>query len=185
MTIWADVAAPRLLLRSFSVEALQAGLRGDADELRRRLGATPADEWLAEQELMALRLSDLADDPGYAPWSVRAMLRREDLAMVGHINFHTRPGHPYLQGYGDVELGYAVYPAFRRQGYAREALLAMAGWAAAQGGVRRLVLSVEPGNLPSQALAARLGFIKVAEARDEDGCEDVLAADWPLGGRRE
>ncbi|UTH74374.1 GNAT family N-acetyltransferase [Chromobacterium sp. IIBBL 290-4] len=177
-----DIVSPRLMLRHLDAAGLQACLRGDAGAAARTLGFPPDADWLRERELMAMRLQDMADDPAYAPWSVRAMLRRDDLAMVGHINFHTRPGHPYLNGYGDVELGYAVYPAFRRRGYAREALLAMAGWAAAQGGVKRLVLSIEPGNLPSQALAAQLGFSKVGQVRDEDGCEDVLTADWPLSG---
>ncbi|AOZ49694.1 hypothetical protein BKX93_06560 [Chromobacterium vaccinii] len=161
---------------------LQACLRGDSDAAAARLGSRPDAGWLAERALMAMRLDDMAEDAAYAPWSVRALLRRDDLAMVGHINFHTLPGHPYLNGYGDVELGYAVYPEFRRQGYAREALLAMAGWAAESGGVAKLMLSIEPGNLPSQALAAQLGFAKVGQVRDDDGCEDVLTADWPLPG---
>ncbi|MBP4048051.1 GNAT family N-acetyltransferase [Chromobacterium violaceum] len=177
-----DITSPRLLLRHLDADFLESCLRGDIDAAAARLGCRPAAGWMEETALMEMRLADMAAEPAYAPWSVRALLRRDDLAMVGHINFHTRPGHPYLNGYGDVELGYAVYPAFRRQGYAREALLAMAGWAAWQGGVKRLVLSIEPGNLPSQALAAQLGFAKVGQARDDDGCEDVLTADWPLPG---
>ncbi|OHX11726.1 hypothetical protein BI347_16590 [Chromobacterium sphagni] len=165
-----------------SADFLQACLRGDIDAAAAALGCQPDAGWLAEGELMAMRLDDMAQQPEYAPWSVRAMLRRDDLAMVGHINFHTLPGHPYLRGHGDVELGYAVYPAFRRLGYAREALLAMAGWAAGQGGVQRLVLSIAPDNLPSQRLAAQLGFAKVAQVRDDEGCEEVLTADWPLSG---
>ena len=176
-----DVVSDRLILRHMRADFLQACLRGDIDAAAAGLGSRPDAGWLAEAQLMAMRLDDMAEDAAYAPWSVRAMLRRDDLAMVGHINFHTLPGHPYLQGHGDVELGYAVYPAFRRQGYAREALMAMAGWAAGQG-AGRMVLSIEPGNLPSQALAAQLGFAKVAQARDEHGCEDVLTADWPLSG---
>ncbi|MEN3032885.1 GNAT family protein [Chromobacterium amazonense] len=178
----ADIISSRLILRHLDADFLQACLYGDPSVAAERLGCPLPSDWLAERPLMAMRLQDMAEDPAYAPWSVRAMLRRDDLAMVGHINFHTMPGHPYLNGYGDVELGYTVYPAFRRQGYAREALLAMAGWAVEQGGVARLVLSIEPGNLPSHALAAQLGFAKVGQVRDEDGCEDVLTADWPLSG---
>lgn len=177
-----DIASPRLILRHLDADFLESCLRGDTDAAAARLGSRPAEGWMEETALMAMRLADMAEDSAYAPWSVRALLRRDDLAMVGHINFHTLPGHPYLNGYGDVELGYAVYPEFRRQGYAREALLAMAGWAAQSGGVARLVLSIEPGNLPSQALAAQLGFAKVGQVRDDDGCEDVLTAELPLSG---
>ncbi|SUX54216.1 GNAT family N-acetyltransferase [Chromobacterium vaccinii] len=177
-----DIASPRLILRHLDADFLESCLCGDIDAAAARLGSRPADGWMEETALMKMRLADMAAEPAYAPWSVRALLRRDDLAMVGHINFHTLPGHPYLNGYGDVELGYAVYPEFRRQGYAREALLAMSGWAARSGGVAKLVLSIEPGNLPSQALAAQLGFAKVGQVRDDDGCEDVLTADWPLPG---
>ncbi|AUH50337.1 GNAT family N-acetyltransferase [Chromobacterium sp. ATCC 53434] len=177
-----DIVSSRLILRHLDADFLESCLSGDIDAAIESLGARPADGWLEETALMAVRLADMAAEPDYAPWSARALLRRDDLAMVGHINFHTLPGHPYLNGYGDVELGYTVYPAFRRQGFAREALLAMAGWAAAQGGVSRLVLSIAPDNLPSQALAAQLGFAKAGQVRDDDGCEDVLTAIWPLPG---
>ncbi|MBN3003251.1 RimJ/RimL family protein N-acetyltransferase [Chromobacterium alkanivorans] len=176
-----DIESPRLLLRHLDPRVLRSCLAGEPETAAEWLGAPLAAAWLDEQALMALRLDDIAQDPAYAPWSVRALLRREDMAMVGHANFHSLPGHPYLGGYGDVELGYTIYPDYRRQGYAREAVLAMGAWAALAGATR-LVLSIAPDNLPSQALAAGLGFVKAGQSADEDGVEDVLTARWPLKG---
>ena len=74
-------------------------------------------------------------------WLLRAMVARETGAMVGHVNFHTAPAPEYLEPYapGGIEIGYTVYPAFRRRGYAREACGAMMRWAAAEAGVRRFI----------------------------------------------
>ncbi|AXT47099.1 MULTISPECIES: GNAT family N-acetyltransferase [Chromobacterium] len=176
-----DIETPRLLLRHLDPQTLWLCLAGQPETAAELLGAPLAAEWLDEQELMGLRLDDIERQPDYAPWSVRALLRRDDLTMVGHANFHSLPGHPYLGGYGDVELGYTIYPDYRRQGYAREAVLAMGAWAA-WAGAPRLVLSIAPDNLPSQALAAGLGFAKAGQSVDEDGVEDVLTACWPLKG---
>jgi RimJ/RimL family protein N-acetyltransferase len=103
--------------------------------------------------------------------------------MVGHTSFHTAPAPAYLEPYapGGVELGYTVYPAFRRRGYATEACGGMMQWAAAAAGVRRFVLSIRPDNEPSLRIARRYGFRKVATVEDEeDGPEDVYVwdADW-------
>jgi [ribosomal protein S5]-alanine N-acetyltransferase len=166
-----DVVSARLVLRSMTPAFLSAS--GRADGL---LGLTVADAWRDEQALARRRLIDLRDDPRYAPWSLRAIGLRATDQMVGHIGFHTRPGPAYLAAIAPsgVELGYTVYPPFRRRGYAREAIVALIAWARAQG-VPRFVVSVAPGNAASQALAASLGFVRVAGHMDEiDGYEDIL-----------
>ena len=176
-----DILSPRLILRHLTPAMLRASMEARLAEAARWLGAPLPISWLEEAAVMSLRLEQMENEPEYAPWSMRAMLRQEDGQLVGHINFHTCPGHAYLQGRGDVELGYTVLPAFRRQGYASEALLACAGWAVETAGVKRFVLSISPDNLPSQALAASLGFQWLERVDDpEDGPEDVLVADWPF-----
>jgi RimJ/RimL family protein N-acetyltransferase len=97
--------------------------------------------------------------------------------MVGHIGFHTQPGPTYLQDIapGGVEIGYTIYPAFRRQGYAREACRALMEWAYREQGVPRFVVSISPDNVPSIAIARHFGFQKVSEHDDkEDGLEHVF-----------
>jgi len=177
----ADILSPRLILRHLTPDMLRACVQARLADAAAALGSDLPLDWLEEAAVMSLRLEQMDSDPDYAPWSMRAMLLRDSGQLVGHINFHTRPGHPYLAGRGDVELGYTVLPAFRRQGYASEALLACADWAVQCAGVRRFVLSISPDNLPSQQLAARLGFCWLERVEDpEDGPEDVLVADWPF-----
>jgi ribosomal-protein-alanine N-acetyltransferase len=181
-----DSAAPiltaRLALVPLTVpffEASQARDRGRAAAL---LGAAVPDEWFEEEAIMGIRLGDLRGDPSLLSWLMRAMVRREDQVMVGHCGFHGRPGAAYLEPYapGGAEMGYTVFPAYRRQGYATEAVRGLMGWAAAEHGVPAFVLSVAPANAPSQAIVRRLGFVKVGSHVDpEDGVEEIFARPAP------
>ncbi len=176
-----DIVGERLILRHLSPQTLRDALAQRFAEAAAALGAALPAAWQEEVAILALRLQDMESDPAYAPWSLRAIILRDSGEVAGHLNFHSQPGHPYLQAWGEVELGYTVLPAFRRQGIAREAVRLAARWAHEEAGVRRFVLSIAPDNLPSQALAARLGFRKVHQVSDpDDGPEDVLIADWPF-----
>lgn len=97
--------------------------------------------------------------------------------MIGHIGFHTLPGADYLKPYSStgVEFGFTVFEPFRRNGYAREASLAMMNWAAQTHSIREFVLSIRPDNVASQRLAEQLGFVRVGSHIDDvDGLEEVL-----------
>ena len=141
------------------------------------LGVPVPEGLLDSTDVMSLRLKQLEVDPTLQPWLLRAMVLRECRVMVGHIGFHTAPGDEYLRPYapGGVEFGFTVYPPFLRQGYAREASIALMHWAHQVHDVRRFVLSILPDNVASQALAAGLGFVRIGSHIDEvDGLEDVL-----------
>ncbi|MFC3532924.1 GNAT family N-acetyltransferase [Vogesella facilis] len=173
----ADIHSPRLILRHLDADTLRLGSNGRHAEAGARLGAALPADWLGEQALMALRLADMLADSGYAPWSLRAMLCRHSGRMLGHIGFHSPPAPAYLHELapGAVELGYTVYAAYRRQGYAAEALAAMLHWARHEHGQQRFVLSIAPHNAPSLALARRFGFAEVGRWHDaQDGDELVL-----------
>lgn len=97
--------------------------------------------------------------------------------MVGHIGFHDKPGADYLREWnpGGVEYGFTIFPAHRRNGYAREASLALMQWARELHGVTGFVVTISPDNVASRALVAGLGFVRVGSHLDEvDGVEDVL-----------
>ena len=123
-----------------------------------------------------MRLNDCRSDPDYALWSLRAIVRREDRAMVGHIGFHSRPGTKELRQYAanGVEFGYTIFQHYRRQGYAHEAIQGLLHWAKKEHEAQDFVISVAPDNAPSKDLAKKLGFSKVGKRVDEvDGLEDV------------
>ncbi|MEU0965167.1 GNAT family N-acetyltransferase [Streptomyces sp. NPDC005917] len=102
-------------------------------------------------------------------FGVFALVRREDGRAVGGIGFHSAPDEE-----GRVEIGYDLSASARGNGYATEALRALAGWALARDDVRSLFATVEPANLPSQAVVSRAGFTKVSE--DGEGLAFELRA---------
>lgn len=57
-----------------------------------------------------------------------------------------------------LEMGYFTFPEYRGNGYAKEACLAVMEYAARELDVGCLLLRIEKGNLPSQRMAAALGF---------------------------
>ena len=174
------VSSQRLDLIPMSVEFLHASLAGDVAAATRWLGSAPPEEWIIGNQKAGwtkFRLAQLEADPTLLPWLLRAVILRATGAMIGHITFHTAPNPEYLHDLapGGVELGYTVYTAFRRQGYATEAVAALMQWAAHQQGVPRFVLSIRPDNLPSQRIAQHFGFRKVGMQIDEiDGPEEIF-----------
>jgi RimJ/RimL family protein N-acetyltransferase len=171
------IPSQRLHLVPMTPAFLESSLAGDRAEAERQIGLTIPDDWWEEADLMRLRLGDLRGDPALQPWLVRAIGLRATGQMVGHIGFHDRPGAAHLEALapGAVEMGYAVFAPFRRQGYAREAILALMGWARSEHRVARFVVSISPSNLPSLELARRLGFTRIGAHVDEvDGPEDIF-----------
>src|SRR5690606_32503765 len=59
---------------------------------------------------------------------------------------------------GDVDLGFAFLPAFRRQGFAHEASVASLRLARETLGLHRVVALVSPENAASLSLLEKLGF---------------------------
>jgi [ribosomal protein S5]-alanine N-acetyltransferase len=120
------------------------------------------------------------EDPEQLPWLYRAIVRATDDQMVGYISFHRKAPDPDLMQFSEfaAELGYAIAPEFRRQGYAREAASAMMSWAHARNGVRTFFLTISPSNIASLGVAQSLGFSKIDERMDDfDGLEYVMKVD--------
>ena len=162
---------------------------GDAETL---LGAKIGPAWFEEIGFLAMRVEQLRQDPDYVIWGPRAVVLESGVLesgvpetgvpetgarMIGHIGFHGKPNQPYLLKFvpDGIEFGYTIDQAYRRQGFALEASLALMRWAALEHEIKRFVLSVSPENAASQGLAARLGFKKIGEHIDvTDGLEEVF-----------
>ena len=175
------IRSQRLDLILLDPQALQHSLTDDLDVLQNALLVRVPADWFEEKQLVELRAQQIQCQPEYQPWSLRAITTREAQQMVGHIGFHTPPGASYLQSLAPngVEFGYSIFPTYRRNGYAREAALAVMQWAFQQHAVSEFVLSISPDNLPSLKLAQRLGFQKIGSHVDEeDGVEDIYRLDY-------
>ncbi|MCE7009294.1 GNAT family N-acetyltransferase [Kibdelosporangium philippinense] len=116
-----------------------------------------------------MRRAQVLDNPAAAAWVTGVIWdSRLDLA-VGRAGYHGLP-----DASGMVEIGYAVDPAYRRQGYARaalEALLLRASDEPIAGTVR---VTISPDNLASYRLAAQYGFVAVGDQWDEDDGLEII-----------
>ena len=109
---------------------------------------------------IAFRLAQLRAMPELLPWLMYAIVRRSDRQMVGTVGFHGAPG---LHSLGDLapdalEIGYSVFPQFRRKGYAVGAAKALIQWANTERGITLFVASINHENTASRRVAAKVGF---------------------------
>jgi len=176
------IATARLDLVPFSTGFLRASVAGDRDQAAAELGAILPTDWPTYPDTFQLRQLQLEADPSLQPWLLRGIVLRATRQLVGHIGFHTGPNPEYLREIapGGIELGYTVLEPFRRHGFATEAAIGLMHWARAQHGIHRFVVSIRPDNLPSLAMATKLGFTRSGEHLDEvDGLEHVFRLELP------
>ena len=79
-----------------------------------------------------------------------------------------------------VNLSYAVFPAWRGRGLAARAVLLVCDWLAASTSARTAVIRIEPGNDHSHGVAVACGFTKTGAIVD-DG-QEFVCYEKPLTG---
>lgn len=162
-----------------TVPFMRALVTHDQAAATRELGAAvPAGLADELEHFLQYRLAQVEVDPSILPWLGRAMILTDEAGvrrLIGTIGFHGAPDDQ-----GRVEVGYRVEPAYRRQGFARESVLALFDWAATTHGIRRFIASISPTNFASLQLAAGFGFVQAGSHVDEiDGVELVFETTWP------
>ena len=170
-----DIETDRLILRLVPLAGLAATAAKDAAACRRLIGPKVPDEWFEESWVSELRLNQWKEDPDYAPWSIRAIALKATGDIVGNINCHDKPQPFEHRGAiaPVIEMGYTLFPTWRRMGLAHEAIAGLSAFAAHHG-VRWVRLSISPANEPSLSLARKLGAVKIGTQYDDrDGPEDV------------
>jgi ribosomal-protein-alanine N-acetyltransferase len=167
----ADVSSDRLDLVAMSLELMEALQRGDRESAQQMTTyRIPADWPEGMKSVLRFRIAVALAQPETLPLLLRAMVLRTDPeVVVGRIGFHGP-----ADGTGMLEIGYEVFPAFRRQGYAREAVVAMFRWAQRDPAVLRFRATVSPENDPSLNLVAGLGFTEVGTQWDEEDGEETI-----------
>lgn len=113
----------RLNLFPCSVEVAQAIVRNRAN-IKTLLGVRVPDDWPAQnlQEFLPSYIQQLKADPSLLGWGIWLMVHRAERMIIGDLGFKGRPDRE-----GTVEIGYGVVLAYRRQGYAFEAVQALVG----------------------------------------------------------
>lgn len=160
-----------------SGKVMAALLEGDLAAANRMAGVSLTEYFLSDTArwLWRFRLGQMAADPHHARWMVRHAVVGDEGLVVGHAGFHGPP-----DGTGTVEIGHAVAPEFRRQGYARATLTELLRRAAAEPSVTTVRATISPDNVASLATISGFGFVEVGEQwDDEDGLE--LVFDVPVG----
>jgi ribosomal-protein-alanine N-acetyltransferase len=161
------VRSQRLDLVVKPLALLDAFVDGDAPRAHELADySIPADFPASAMDVLEIRRIQLAGDPARLPWSVRAMVRRGDRAMVGFVNFHGPPGVNDIEEAEAAELGWTVFPEYRRQGYATETARRMMDWAREEHGVRKFISSTTPENIPSLRVHDKLGFRRTGQVVD-------------------
>jgi len=168
-----DTQRPEVEIVQLDLATLSALARGD---LAAAVETSPAplSPYLADEECRgtwARRVTQLRSTPEDASW-VTGVVVAGGVA-VGRAGFHAAP-----DAVGEVEVGYAIDPSYRRRGFARAALGALLDRARSEPSVTRVLASVGPWNDASLAMVRAAGFRRVGEQiDDEDGLEWVFALD--------
>lgn len=150
------------------IDALAAGDLESANQAS-TVTLTAAAVEPANRRVWQRRSTQIRTDPAAAAWITRIIVDAERQRVVGRAGFHGPPDSA-----GMVEVGYAVDPPYRRQGYAQAALVALLEWAREEPSVRTVRATISPGNVASERLVTQYGFVAVGEQwDDEDGSETI------------
>ncbi len=144
-----ETARLRLRRQTLDDAAFLIAVMNDPDFIRHIAdrGVRTLDD--ARAYLTAGALASYAEH-GFGLWLVERM---SDGAALGLCGLVKRPSLT------DADVGYALLPAFRGQGYAREAVAGTVAHACAAYGLTRLIAVVNPDNLPSRRLLELEGFV--------------------------
>ncbi len=173
------IRTARLELVPLTVPFIDALIRGDLNAAARKIGAGVS-HWLAIESahLVQLHLAQLTADaagleiPGRVMVLVPPTRRRR---VIGSIGFHGPPDER-----GRLELGYTVDPAYRRQGYAAEAVTALFDWAATRYGIRRFLVSVPSSHERAGRVPIEIWFSETESRSDQiDGLGLALEGERP------
>jgi RimJ/RimL family protein N-acetyltransferase len=164
----------RLDLRPLDAGALDAMAAGDAPGLMQRLGvmfkcpleAPPL--FGAEIPFYAGRLRRHPEDVVWVAWLSSLRTSREAVGVCG------LGGGP--DRHGVFTIGYSVYPAHQRHGYATEAMARLVEWAFEQKGAELARATIPTWNTASIRVVTKLGMTFAGTSTNKD-IGDVLLYD--------
>ena len=150
------IATERLMIFPATREQMEATIAAEADAEMKK----------AYTEM----LQGCLQNPDRWNWYAMWVIARQDGTPVGDLCFKG------LDERGVPEIGYGVMEAYQGRGYATEAVKAALGWAFRQPGVTAAEAETDPGNLASQRVLAKCGFVPNGET-GEEGPRFTLSAE--------
>jgi len=149
------IRTPRLELIPATAGLVQAEIE-DRARFFERLGVTAADDWPSEnlQGVLPLFL-DALQDPENVGWLAWYWIDRTENAIVGGGGFKGQPSDD-----GTAEIGYETRPAYRRRGYASEAVAALTHWALSRPRVRCVFAETKSDNIGSIGVLKATAFVE-------------------------
>lgn len=168
----------RLTLIPLGLEHYEA-LRRGKDALGALLGIRVPPEWPTFPESIMAFEATLKADPLWAGWGTWLVTHSEDRVLMGEGGYGGPPDDA-----GQVEIGYAIIPAYRGAGYAGEFADAITRRAFADPRVAAVRAGTEkmgPDAEASMAIARRLGMRRISEV-PEGYCWLVERADAAAHG---
>ena len=152
------IETSRLTLRGHGIADFDDSLALWSDpEVTRHIGGKPStreDVWAR-----LLRYIGHWAAAGYGFWQVRERATDRFVGEVGIAEFHRDLAFSFD---GAPEAGWVLAPWSHGRGYATEAMTAVHDWSAADH--PRTVCIIDPDNLASQRVAARLGYRQLGRA---------------------
>jgi RimJ/RimL family protein N-acetyltransferase len=161
----AQIDTPRLVLVVLQPSEIRALISGDTMSASKAAGVVFPPAWPESadaREGLPWHLGYLETDGRHRAWRIRVVVDRGTNAVVGSVNLKGPP-----DPVGDVEIGWGIADAWRRRGYACEAVSGVIDWIRQQPGAASVTATIADDNVASQGLAQKLGFVRTARLRRE------------------
>jgi ribosomal-protein-alanine N-acetyltransferase len=163
------ITTARLDLVPLSRDMLRA-LDSDRTRFADLLRAEISDAWPQPDfaEVLPSIRNWVEQDERLAIWTYVILLREPKRVLVGEIGYKGPPDSE-----ATVEIGYALLPEARRNGYASEAVTALVRWALQRNDVLRVTAETIIGNDASERVLQRTGFRLIGIRSDSRWWEHV------------
>jgi len=152
----------RLTLVDATLELLTAAMAG-ALALEELLAVSVAEDWAGFPEALPIIRAGYAAHPQARRWGALFFVEPSARVLVGFGGFKGPPSEESV-----VEIGYAIAPAFQRQGLATDAVAQMLERAFAEPAVRAVDAHTLGEPNASTRVLEKSGFERIAERVDPD-----------------
>lgn len=156
------IETSRLQLIPCNLAHLETFLRS-REEFARLVGVAVPESFPVFTESFRYWYERLRDDPSLTGWLSYLFVERTARVIVGDGGFKGLP-----DATGNVEIGYAIVPEYRRRGYATEAARGLTTWAFATPTVAAVSADTLADGEASKRVLTALGMRQIGTAHDPE-----------------